>query len=166
MNKKGFTLIELITTFALATILIIILINIVVLIKDIYNQNNTKSKMAIEQSTLSKLMNEKFQKGLKYYSACSDSDFCYNFIFEDGETSKLVVDDNKIIFDEYIYKLENGVGVKNPTIKRTYVDIDDESNTDNFFTIKIPVYSKLYPNKNFGIDLTIVGPEEANIVIQ
>ena len=41
MNKKGFTLVELITTFALATVIIVLLINIVLLIKNIYSKNNS-----------------------------------------------------------------------------------------------------------------------------
>ena len=39
------------------------------------------------------------------------------------------------------------------------VDIEDESNTDNFIKIKIPIISKLYPNKDFGIDILFSGPE-------
>ena len=35
--------------------------------------------------------------------------------------------------------------VKNPIIKRRYVDINDVNNTDNFFSVIIPIYSNLYP---------------------
>lgn len=153
MNKKGFTLIELITTFALATVIIIILLNIISIIKNIYVQNNIKSSLAIEQSNLSKFMNEKFNNKLQYYVACSDSDYCYIFSFENEESIKLVVEEDNIRFGEYTYKLDKNTKVKNPTLNREYVDINDTSNTDNFLVINIPIVNKLYPKLNFGINL-------------
>lgn len=153
MNKRGFTLIELITTFALATVIIIILLNIISIIKNIYVQNNIKSSLAIEQSNLSKLMNEKFNNKLKYYIACNDSEYCYMFSFENEENIKLIVEENKIRFGEYTYKLDKNTKVKNPTLTREYVDIDNTLNTDNFLVINIPVVNKLYPKLNFGINL-------------
>lgn len=153
MNKKGFTLIELITTFALATVIIIVLLNIVSIIKNIYVQNNIKSTLAIEQSNLSKLMNEKFTNKLQYYVACEDSDYCYIFSFENEESIKLIVEENKIRFGEYTYKLDKNTKVKNPTLTREYVDINNTENTDNFLVINIPIVNKLYPKLNFGINL-------------
>lgn len=153
MNRKGFTLIELITTFALATVIIIILLNIVSIIKNIYVQNNIKSTLAIEQSNLSKLMNEKFDNKLLYYVACNEGDYCYIFSFENEESVKLVVEKNKIRFGEYTYKLDKNTEVKNPTLTRKYVDLDDTANTNNFLVISIPIVNKLYPKLNFGINL-------------
>ena len=153
MNRKGFTLIELITTFALATVIIIILLNIVSIIKNIYVQNNITSTLAIEQSNLSKLMNEKFDNKLLYYVACNEGDYCYIFSFENEESVKLVVEKNKIRFGEYTYKLDKNTEVKNPTLTRKYVDLDDTANTNNFLVISIPIVNKLYPKLNFGINL-------------
>ena len=153
MNKKGFTLIELITTFALATVIIIILLNIISIIKNIYVQNDVKSTLAIEQSNLSKLMNEKFDNKLLYYVACNDGDYCYIFSFENEESVKLVVEKSKISFGEYTYKLDKNTEVKNPTLTREYVDLDDTENTNNFLVINIPIINKLYPKLNFGINL-------------
>lgn len=159
MNKKGFTLIELITTFALATVIIIILLNIISIIKNIYVQNNIKSTLAIEQSNLSKLMNEKFNNKLQYYVACNEGDYCYIFSFENEESVKLVVEKNKISFGEYVYKLDKNTEVKNPTLTREYVDLDDTENTNNFLVINIPIINKLYPKLNFGVNLVYFNNE-------
>ena len=71
LNKKGFTLIELITTFALASVLIIILINIIIVIKNIYSKNDIRSELLLEQSNLSNLINKKFDKDfLNSYFPC------------------------------------------------------------------------------------------------
>jgi len=152
MNKKGFTLIELITTFALSTVIIIILLNIIFIIKNIYVQNNVKSTLSIEQSNLSKLINESFSNKLQYYVSCSEGDLCYIFSFENEDSVKLIVEENKIRFGEYTYKLDKNTKVKNPTLTREYVDINDVENTNNFLIINIPIINKLYPKLNFGID--------------
>ena len=153
MNKKGFTLIELITTFALSTVIIIILLNIISIIKNIYVQNNIKSSLAIEQSNLSKLMNETFDNKLKYYYSCKDSDDCYIFSFENEENANLDVQTDKLSFKNYTYKLDKNTKVVTPTLTREYVDIEDVTNEDNFLVINIPIINKLYPKSNFGIDL-------------
>lgn len=155
MNKKGFTLIELITTFALATVIIILLINIVLVIKNIYTNNNIKSELLIEQSNLSNLINKRLTKdSLNYYESCSDSDFCYIFSFVDGTTSKLVVDDDFIKFDNYVYKIKNNTKIDKPTIE-TIIDIEvSNTNSNNsFLIINIPITYKLTPNKNYGINV-------------
>ena len=155
MNKKGFTLIELITTFALAAVIIILLINVVLIIKNIYSQNDIKSQLLIDQSNLSNVINKKLtEDALETYISCSDSDFCYNFNFIDGTSSKLVVTKDSVRFDNYVYKLQEGGVIENPVID-IILDIEVSNNEQNnsFLILKIPIKHKLYPNKNFGIDI-------------
>lgn len=153
MNKKGFTLIELVTTFALATVIIILLLNIVSLIKNIYVKYDIKSNLVIEQSNLSKIINEQFNNKLANYTSCNDSEFCYSFTFKDNSEVKLIVKENLIRFGNYTYKLPNNTVVDNPSITREYVDLEDVSNTNNFLNLKIPIKTKKYPKLDFGIDL-------------
>ena len=72
MNKKGFTLVELITTFALAAVIIAILINIVLIIKDIYVKYEIKTEMLIKQGELNSVINEKIINGVTTFSTCND----------------------------------------------------------------------------------------------
>lgn len=163
MNRRGFTLIELITTFALATTIIIILINIVLLIKNIYNQNYIKSTLIIEQSNLSNLINEKLEPGaLKSYTPCGDSNYCYNLDFVDGTTIKLVVDEEIIKVNTYVYKLPKGTKVENPTLELIDVEVTSVGVNNSFLVIKIPIKNKLYPKQDFG--LNIVYPYNSNEV--
>jgi len=155
MNKRGFTLIELITTFALSTVIIILLINIILVIKDIYTSNNIESELLIEQSNLSNLINKRLiEDSLDRYESCSDSEFCYNFVFIDGTTSKLVVGEDFIRFDNYTYKIKKNTKIENPTIE-TIIDIEvSNTNSNNsFLVINIPIIYKLTPNKNYGISI-------------
>ena len=54
MNNKGLTLIELITTFALSAVIIVLLINVVVSIRNVYSKVSVKSDLYITQSNLEK----------------------------------------------------------------------------------------------------------------
>lgn len=154
MNKKGFTVIELITTFALSTVIIIILINVVLMIKNIYSENNIKSELLIEQSNLSNLINKKFTKdNLKTYEACNDSSFCYKFEFVDGTTSTLVVGDDYIKFDSYKYKIKSGTSIGESKLEITDVEVSSTEVNNSILVIKIPIINKIYPNEDFGINL-------------
>ena len=154
MNKKGFTLIELITTFGLASVLIILLINIVLVIKNLYSENDIKSKLTIEKSNLLHLINKKFDTDfLDSYLPCEDEDFCYNFYFVDGSASKLVVSNNSITFDNYTYKATKGIKIENPTLELIDAEVSNEEINNSFLVIKIPIKHKMYPNEDFGIKL-------------
>ena len=143
MNNKGFTLVELIVTFALATVIITILFNVVIIIKNNYEETSTRTNLMINQATLSNLLNSKINDdNLISYTECT-GDFCYRFVFSNGETVELKVTETKIQFGNYIYVLAKGDKVVNPSL--TY----DEP----YLILKIPVRAKMYPNEDFGINL-------------
>lgn len=154
MNKKGFTLIELIATFALASVIIIILTNIVVIVKDIYSKDNIKTNLLIKQSNLSNALNSKLNNDfIDSYIRCSDTEFCYKFSLVDGSDIELKITDNIIKFGDYVYKLEDGVEVDNPSITKKTISTSNINLDNSFLIIKIPIKSKLYKNEDFGINL-------------
>ena len=154
MNKKGFTLIELITTFALSTVIIILLINIVLIIKNIYSENNIKSELILEQSNLSNLMNQKFDiEALESYTPCDETNFCYDFYFVDGSIDRLVVDDKSIRYGSYVHKLGDGTAVEDPTLKIFNIKVASDDVNDSILVINIPIIKKLYPSQDFGINI-------------
>jgi len=148
MNNKGLTIVELITTFALTAVIIVLLMNIIVVIKNIYSKANIKTELYINQSNLSNTLNSKINRNnLESYERCDDSEFCYIFNFVDGESIKLTVNKNKIKFGEYVYTLKEKTNVEYPTL------IDEH----NFINIRIPIFCELYPNIDFGINLVYLG---------
>lgn len=154
MNKKGFTLIELVTTFALASVIIIILVNIIGIIKEIYVKTDVKSKLLVEQSNLSHLINTKFEEdSLESYTACMDTSFCYKFNFIDGTSAKLIVGEDYITFDNYTYKLVNDSTIESTNFEIIEVDTIDENSNNAFLIIEIEIKNKLYKDKDFGINL-------------
>lgn len=145
MNNKGFSLIELITTFVLVSVIIIFLLNIVVNLKNIYSKNEIKSELLIEQGTLSSVINKKiYNSGFNSYTMCGES--CYIISYKDGTTSTLKIGLNTITFDNYVYKAIDGVTIETSTVEINY----------SFFRIVIPIKHKLYSNIDFGVDTLFI----------
>ncbi len=152
MNKKGFTLIELVTTLSIAIVLVIIFINIGLIIKNIYNDYDNKTKLLIDQANLSTAIHSKLDKNIKNYSSCADSlDFCFEFNLNDGSKSRLLVTDNLISFDDYKYKIPDNLTVEPEIKKETLTDIPSSDN-NSFLILKISIKSKEYKNEDFGIN--------------
>lgn len=154
MNNKGLTLIELITTFALSAVIIVLLINVVASIRNVYSKVSIKSDLYITQSNLSNALNSKLHDDkLDSYSTCTDSTFCYNFTLVNGETLKLVVEENKITVGNQVYKLTGKTKVVNPTLVPEYIELKEEYSGNNILVLKIPIINELYPNIDFGVNL-------------
>ncbi len=153
MNKKGFTLVELITTFSLVSVIVILLMNLLVLIKNIYSESNVKTNLLINQGNLNKVLNEAFKKdNLISYKSCNESDFCYDFNFSDGSIKRLNVTKDKITFDNYVYKLSEDSSIINPTVEKEYTLSNDLNSYDSMLVIKIPIKNKFYSG-NFGANI-------------
>lgn len=148
MNKNGFTLIELITTFALSAVIVILLINIVLIIKNIYIKSSVRTELLINQSNLSHVLNTKINNhSVDSYDSCSNSHFCYIFNLIDGESIKLEIKNDSIMFGSYVYKLLDGSTVTDPNIDVEYI------NNEGILNIRIPINYELYPKEDFGINL-------------
>ena len=156
MNNKGLTIVELVTTFALSTVIIFILINIIVLIKNIYTKNDIKTQLLIEQGNLSEVINNKLnEKGLYSYDICNEGNVCYNFIYMEGTTSKLIIKGDVIKFDNYVSKVIEGVSIDYSNVKIERYDkiIDSNGINDSLIVIKVPITHKLYLNEDFGVSI-------------
>ena len=152
MKKNGFTLVELITTFALTSVIIILLINVVIIIKNVYSNSNIKTELYINQSNLSNVLNSKIRNGnLISLSECSEGqDYLLCKIFEfNNEEIKLLVKEKSITFGSYVYKLDDNTKVISPSLN----DTEYLSNGDNILNLKIPIVNELYPDIDFGINL-------------
>ncbi len=153
MKNKGFTLIELITTFALTSVIVILLINVIVVIKELYEGTNSKTELYINQNSISNTLNSRLRKGnLVYYEDCSyDSyNFCYDFTYDDGSSDRLTVTSTSISIGDIVYKFEGYTSVGYPTLTTSDVSTEIFSKIIN---IKIPIINKLYPDMDFGVNI-------------
>lgn len=154
MNKKGFTLVELITTFALVTVIIILLTNVILVLKNLYTTYDIKTKLLIDQGDLSYILNSKINDSVSvsYNGECTiDNEYCYSFIF-DSEDIKLVISDKYIKFGSYVYTISEGTEIEELEDSEQYVSVKTDG-THEFLIIKIPIKNKLYPNEEFGVNV-------------
>ena len=155
MNNKGLTIVELIASFALISTIILILIEVLISIKDIYTETNLKTSLYIEQSNLSKILNEKINyNNIVGYYECEEVNDCYNFLTVDGTILKLSLEKNRIIFDNYTYNIIDGgyVDLENVSIGSNTFAMPDVL-YDSLFYIIIPVKHKLFSEDDYGIRL-------------
>ena len=151
MKNKGFTLVELITTLALVATIIIILMNVVLTIKDLYFKYDTKTILYINQANLSKELNSKIKNNpYKYLSTtnpytCNSSGCTFNRI--DGTSPELSVTPQRISFDGYVYRFEDG------TSGSFNYNVVQVGGVDTFLNIRIDINNVLYPGQNFGVNI-------------
>ena len=154
MNNKGFTLVELITTFAVASAIALVLFNVVLSIKNIYSKTNLKTNLLINQANLSNQVNSKvINDDIVSIDYCDLSVNCYTISYTNGDNINLIINEKTISFGNYTYNLLDG----------SYVDLDNISfyyqtfsnvldNKDSILNIKVPVRSKEIENIDFGLN--------------
>jgi hypothetical protein len=162
MNKKGFTIIELITAFTLASVIIYFLFNVVFILKDMYVENDTQSTLLVEQSILSQTINhDLFSKKVNEIKSCKDAskEICLEFHFDgESDVSKLeVVDTNSaksVTYGNYIYPLSDAEDFEFEGV--SYFDTRTQAcllsaGTKKVLYINIPIHSRNKEGQNFGI---------------
>lgn len=153
-NKKGFTLVELIASFALALTIMFFLFQIVIAIKDLYVYSGLKTEMMIRQTNIQKqLGTDLYEKALTDVSICGTD--CYILTYGDFGSKELKVDREKsrIQYGDYSIELVDGSEIGELTISSQTVD-NVALNKDNaILTINLPIVNKVIDNRNFGIHL-------------
>jgi hypothetical protein len=154
MNKKGFTVVELIVSFALTVLVVGLLFQMLLSLKDVYVASGFKSQMVNKQTLMSSKINQDLNNNiLKIALKCGDN--CINFVFEDGTSKKLIVDDKNNIFSygDYSTKLVNGSKFGNFYIRNEKImGLDSTSNYDSVIEIKIPIEHPLL-KEDFGVNM-------------
>ena len=152
MNKKnkGFTTIELITSFTLASVIMLILFNIILILKDNLSKVNAKTNMLVEKDNLSYNINKRFkEKEISSITMCDEGDKCYEFTYSDDTSDKLIYSntDKTITFNNYTFDIIDGITVEEPTITEHY-DTMSSTKYNGYFIIHIPIK---IDNKDYSI---------------
>ncbi len=159
MNKnKGFTIIELILSFSITAIIVVLLFQLLLFLKDIYNDNGYKTELFIKQALISNEINNELEnKTVTNIEYCDDYEFntCFTFTFNYGSSiSNLVIDaeNNTIKYGDFATKLVNGseIGVVQ---LGSEMGSNQDGRLDSFAAIIIPIYHPLYDDEDFGIKI-------------
>lgn len=152
MNKKGFTTIELIASFSIAMVILIVLFNVVLIMKDSYQNLDGETELLVQKDNLSYTINKKLRdKNLVQLTTCTDATNCYLFTYDDSTFDKLIYDKDKkvITFNSYTFEISDSITANDIKINEHY---DDTTSTlyNGYFIINIPLK---YNNKDYSIKI-------------
>lgn len=153
MNKKGFTVIELLTTFLLITVVASLLIVISNSLNKVYLSSSIKTELYYKQSIISKELNESFLKHpVIEIKKCENIDNCIELIYSDLTTQTIKIENDLVYIGNKTYELVKNSIVDNISMDIIYSPIPHLYKSDAIFNIKIPIsYKNL--DGDFGINL-------------
>lgn len=150
-NNKAFTLVEMLVSFTLAMILVIIMFQLIINLKELYMSSGIKTELLNKQYLMTnKIYTDLNEKKAIYIENCDNPLICIQFTFQDGTVKRLQVDEtNKTItYDDYTIKLSNESYFKTMDIS-TY----SSATNNKIFNVNIPIYNDLFKNTDFGINI-------------
>ena len=139
MSNKGFTTIELITSFSLVSVIMLVLFNVIIIMKDNLSDINIKTNLLVSKDNLSYNINKKLkEKELTSLTMCEDGNRCYLFTYSDSTTDKLIYNIDSITFNNYEFEITDGITVGIPNISEHY-DAMSSTKYNGYFIIDIPI---------------------------
>lgn len=140
-NNKGFSIIELIVSFTICTVIMIVLFQIVLVLKDLYEKSAIKTTLLNRQNIIVNLIySDILEKELNNVSSCGT--YCITFDFTTvSKQLKYSSSDNTISYGDYVTEVLGG----------TTVDKAETSIQNGVMSASMPITHKLFNNKDFGI---------------
>lgn len=185
-QNKGFSIVELIVSFSLTMIIVIILFEIIISLKNVYENSITKSALISSQNILTDyIYSDLNDYGLASVSACGDN--CIQFVYKNGDSKNLSweyeYDETsqrqsfqKIQYGDYAVdlitnsKFDLSLGATQSSYKFIGVKVCSyvqsyDSNDVYFFDIKLPIYNTKFEGQDFGLNIlyTFLGGSETSL---
>lgn len=142
MNKKGFTLVELVISIALLSVVMVFLLNFLELISNEDDGVEKETLVQLDKMTVSKTINEDLHSDSISTLTCT-SNVC-TITTVGGKTKKLALNDNLLLYEDItsektivILKRKLSVDYKISSEEKTYIrliTLTDETNADNTIT--------------------------------
>ena len=154
MNKKGFTLVELIVSFSLTVVISIFLIQLILSLKSLYDNSGIKTEILNKQSLISNQINKTFnKKKISSLSSCGEN--CININYIDNTTDILKIDytTNTLQFGSFYSMLPSNTYFKPANVDIIYSGVVDKSSNDALLNINIPIENKDIKNEEFKINI-------------
>lgn len=157
MNKKGFTLLELLTSLTLTSVVCILLFQVVFVLKDIYVDDATKTEVLIKKSNIIEEINSTFeQNSIAEVRYCDNGDInCFKFSLEDGSVYELSLNRESHIvkFGDLSIKFSDSTLIYDNLDICYYPELNSTNYTyDEFLKIRIPLEDNVLEEK-FDINI-------------
>lgn len=154
MKKNGFTVLELITSFALAATIGFFLLKITMVIKDLYTISFIKTNIISKQDIITERMYDDFYyNDIKIALKCGKN--CIRFIFSDNTEKLFKIENNETFkWGDFTTKLKDGSKFENIniTIKTFSKGIDQK---DSLLSIKLPIVNPSIKDENFVTNIVV-----------
>lgn len=151
-NNKGFTIVELLVSFTLSMVLVIIMFQLIINLKDLYISSGVKTELLSKQYIITnKIYTDLIEKKVTALSGCLGKPECITFSFQDGTTKTLDIDmdENMLTYGDYVIKLTEESYYTTASIST--VGYTSGRGNNRILTIDIPIYNHRFNNINFGI---------------
>lgn len=142
MNKKGFTLVELVISIALLSVVMVFLLNFLELISNEDDGVEKETLVQLDRMTVSKTINEDLHSDSISTLTCTSNACTITTV--GGKTKKLSLNDNLLLYEDItsaktkvILKRKLSVDYKISSEEKTYIrliTLTDETNADNTIT--------------------------------
>lgn len=153
MNNKGFTMVELIVSFTLTSIIVIILFQLIISLKEMQEYADTKTELLTKQATISRRVNKFLtNEEIIGITNCENESNCIKFnstkrsleLSVDRANNIIKIDNDKISL------------VKNSKIDDVVIDNNPLNNIndypfDSIFSLKISIKHKYFKDEEFGL---------------
>ncbi len=167
-NQKGFTIIELLTSFTLSTVVLVFLFNIIVIIKENYINSSLRSELVLQQSLLSDQLNYDAMEYTLVSATGSGGNYTFTFRKSDGTqfTKNLKVTGSSITYsgngETFNYQL---VTEASPVIKVNKVDKKTQTGNYSYLYIDISITSTMFESQNFGVSVVYLYNSSASVTL-
>jgi len=154
MNKKGFTVLELIVSFTLASLIGIFLLQISMVLKDLTTDATIRSNIVSSQSIITERMQDDFLiNDPRVALKCGNN--CVRFIFADDSEKVFKIENNDTFrWGDYTLKLKNGskFGNVETTVDKT---LETTIFDDSILTLSIPITNSTIEDEVFDIKIVV-----------
>lgn len=150
-NNKAFTIVEMLVSFTLSMILVIIMFQLIINLKEVYMSSGIKTEMMNKKYLITnKIYNDLNKLKVSRIGTCTDTEKCINFTYSNGTVKKLIIDEiNKTLaYDNYIIKLNS-----NTNFGIIQIDTEGSSIQKKLLNIKVPIYNDSFKDIDFGINI-------------
>lgn len=156
-NNRGFTVVELIVSFGISMVVLIFLFELVMMVRGMYISYGLKTELLTKQGVISDRINSDFiNKDLLI--AAKEGPDTINFYYSDNTNRKLIInrDQGVLSYGGYTVALFENSSFGNIKISNeTLLKAESPGAFDSILIIQIPIYHKLLPREDFGINIAL-----------
>ena len=148
MKKNGFTVVEVIVSFVLVTTISVFLFQLVLLLRNLYNNSDVKTELLNKQATLSNLIYESLNnKEIDKIAKVDENSIMFTYNDNSSETLNVDKSNKLITFGNYTTSLN-----ENSNFGQVSFDIIT-INDNKILKIKAEILNEKFENKDFGLNI-------------